>query len=132
VTFLPTQRGAGRPGRVHVNGKWYDYSERVHCSVACKHAGQRIVMTGRRPSSGIYADTYSFRASVRAAFIDRCSLCGWAKAPCDLAHIEARNGDPGKDRLENVTMLCPNHHRMFDKGLIPVEQVRAARDTVLR
>jgi predicted restriction endonuclease len=28
-------------------------------------------------------------------------------------------------------MLCPNHHRMFDSGLIPVEEIRAARMNVL-
>jgi predicted restriction endonuclease len=131
VSFLPSQRGAGRSGARHVNGKVYEYSERVYCSRACKDAGQSIVMTGRRPSNGVYVNSGTFRSMIRREFYDRCSLCGWDKLPCDVAHILSRE-DGGDDSLENVTMLCPTHHREYDGGLIPIEEIRAARENVLK
>lgn len=101
------------------------------CSPACRSALHSIKMTGRRPANGIYSGKESFRISARREFHDQCSLCGWNEAPCDVAHIISRKAG-GDDSLGNVTMLCPNHHRMFDCGLIPVEKIRQARESVLR
>jgi predicted restriction endonuclease len=87
-------------------------------------------MTGRR-----YVDTYTsratFRVMIRREFLDRCAICGWDEAPNDVAHIVARKHG-GSDALDNVVMLCPNHHRLFDTGRIPVEDVLAARQNCLR
>jgi predicted restriction endonuclease len=88
-------------------------------------------MTGRRPSHGVYTSPSTFRAMIRREFHDRCAICGWDETPCDVAHIEARKNG-GYDSIENVTMLCPNHHRKFDLGLIPVALIRSARENVLR
>jgi predicted restriction endonuclease len=87
-------------------------------------------MTGRRPANGVYTSPSTFRRMIRPGFIDRCALCNWAEAPCDVAHIVARKAG-GTDDLENVVMLCPNHHRMFDLGLIPAEEIRTARTNCL-
>lgn len=88
-------------------------------------------MTGRRPNGGIYGSAYAFRQMARTAFYDRCALCGWSEAPCDVAHIIARKAG-GEDTLENVTMLCPNHHRMYDLGLISQSRICESRAAVLR
>jgi len=121
VTFLPSQRGSYKPGR----------TDNIYCDRKCKGAGHSKIMTGRRPSNGIYTSVSTFRWIARKAFYDRCSLCGWDEAPCDVAHIVSRK-DGGTDDLENVTMLCPNHHRMYDCGLITQDQVRQNRFRVLR
>lgn len=121
VSFLPSQRGSYREGR----------SDNIYCSRKCKGIGHSQLMTGRRPSNGIYTSPSTFRTMVRQEFHDRCALCGWDETPCDIAHIESRK-DGGYDALENVTMLCPNHHRKFDMGLIPVELIRATRVNVLK
>ena len=40
-----------------------------------------------------------------------CSVCGWDKMKCDLHHkIPKRLG--GKTTIENLTVLCPNCHRL--------------------
>lgn len=123
VSYLPSQRGASRDGR----------SAAVYCSRKCFGLGHSKTMTGRRPSNGIYASHHVFRQMMRLqVFHDRCAICGWAEAPCDVCHIVARRGDPSRDDPENITMLCPNHHRMYDRGLIPVDEVRATRANVLR
>jgi 5-methylcytosine-specific restriction endonuclease McrA len=88
-------------------------------------------MTGRRPSGGAYTSPSTFRLMIRREFYDCCAICAWDGAPCDVCHIVARK-DGGTDTLDNVVMLCPNHHRRFDLGLIPAGVVRRARETVLR
>jgi predicted restriction endonuclease len=67
----------------------------------------------------------------RRELYDRCAICGWDEASCDVAHIVALR-DGGADEIGNVTMLCPNHHRMYDTGRIPVEVVRETRRNVVR
>jgi predicted restriction endonuclease len=86
-------------------------------------------MTGRVQQN--YRLTSTFRKAIRRSFADRCAICDWDGAPCDVCHIIARKNG-GTDTLSNVVMLCPNHHRRFDLGLIPVEVIRRARETVLR
>jgi predicted restriction endonuclease len=56
-----------------------------------------------------------------------CALCGWAE-DVDACHIlPVRQG--GTEELDNFVMLCPNHHRMFDRGAISREQIEIARHT---
>ena len=101
----------------------------TYCSMSCKSIGHSRKLTGRPPRPG--SSRATFGKSVRRFFYDRCAICGWDETPNDIAHIEARmNGGP--DRLENVTILCPNHHRKYDLGLIPVEVIRDTRASVLR
>jgi predicted restriction endonuclease len=87
-------------------------------------------MTGRRRVS-TYSSPSAFRKMIRSRFIDRCAICGWVEAPCDVAHIVARKNG-GTDDLENIVMLCPNHHRLFDLGKVGMAEVRAARSRILR
>ena len=119
VSYLPSQR---RPG--HAAG-------RIYCSRKCKGAGHSKLMTGRRPSGGVYTSNATFRKLIRPAFLDRCAICGWDEAPCDVAHIVARKAGGNPADPENVVMLCPNHHRMFDTGRISAEVVLAARPNCL-
>jgi predicted restriction endonuclease len=72
----------------------------------------------------------TWNKSIRRFFLDRCAVCGWDKAPNDVAHIIARK-DGGADVLENVVMLCPNHHRLFDRDQISTEEIIAARKNCL-
>lgn len=87
-------------------------------------------MTGRRRVTA-YTSPNTFRLMIRREFLDCCAICGWDEAPCDIAHIEARKNG-GADAFENVTILCPNHHRLFDMGKISVGVIRQTRENVLK
>lgn len=63
----------------------------------------------------------------RAFMFDDCGICGWNETSCDLAHIVPLK-DGGLDILENTVILCPNHHRMFDRGMIDLDIILEARD----
>lgn len=100
-----------------------------YCSLACKDVGQSRVQTGRRKVETWKSS--AFRGMVRALFIDRCAICGWDEALNDVAHIEARKHG-GADTIENIVMLCPNHHRLYDRGKISRATILEARPNCLR
>ena len=44
-----------------------------------------------------------------------CSCCGWDKGSCDIHHILPRSKGGG-DSNDNLTLLCPNCHRLAHEG----------------
>jgi hypothetical protein len=52
-----------------------------------------------------------------------CCICGWNEAPCDIHHI---NGKKVKDANGhwNLTILCPNHHRMYHNKKIQRSDIK--------
>lgn len=46
-----------------------------------------------------------------------CSNCGWNKSSCDLHHLSGRQIDDPHNH-NNLTLLCPNCHRMVHNHLI--------------
>ena len=47
----------------------------------------------------------------------KCSICGWDKANCDIHRIK-KGKDGGKYEKENVIVVCPNCHRLLERGII--------------
>lgn len=46
-----------------------------------------------------------------------CSVCGWSDCACDIHHVLSRKKG-GSDSHDNLTYLCPNHHRKAHGGQI--------------
>lgn len=52
-----------------------------------------------------------------------CSVCGWKDALCDIHHIVPRRKGGTNDN-NNLTILCPNHHRLIHEGAeLPIKSV---------
>jgi hypothetical protein len=75
---------------------------------------------------------YSRRCALRTA-VDRvygiaCLICGWDKDVLDIAHV-----NPGKNSVRDVVALCPNCHRLFDRGkLSRADVLRRQADALTR
>lgn len=95
----------------------------LYCSPACRHAGHGKAMRGKRWSDRL-SSTKDFRKWVKEqqGRAVPCLICGWDEDTTDVCHIVARK-DGGKDELGNIVRLCPNHHRMFDAGKIPQNEI---------
>lgn len=66
---------------------------------------------------------------IKALYGDRCQLCGDRLARGDgTGYSEAHHLRPlgrpheGPDILENMIILCPNHHADFDNGVIMIDR----------
>lgn len=46
-----------------------------------------------------------------------CCICGWKESTCDIHHINGRKIE-GCNNHFNLTLLCPNHHRLVHAGKI--------------
>jgi 5-methylcytosine-specific restriction endonuclease McrA len=52
-----------------------------------------------------------------------CVVCGFGiSAVLEIAHI---NQDRGDNTIDNLAVLCPTCHKMYDIGLIPIEAIKA-------
>lgn len=52
-----------------------------------------------------------------------CCICSWNEATCDIHHIIPKK-DGGTNDDTNLTILCPNHHRMIHDGKeLPIKTV---------
>jgi hypothetical protein len=52
-----------------------------------------------------------------------CSNCGWSEGTCDLHHIRGRKIENANDH-NNLTLLCPNCHRLAHEKKIPIEKIK--------
>lgn len=87
------------------------------CSRACGYAYRKI------------GDSFTnFRARALRALPSRCMICGF-DIVVHAHHIVPRS-QGGSNEPENTAVLCPNHHYMAHRGLIPADDlttiVRAA------
>jgi hypothetical protein len=100
-------------------GKQLKENAKHFCSFRCMHAhryttrARTFVLNG-----GVYGHVPGqFLARVlRGLYGERCVECGWAerhqktgKVPVEVEHID---GDWQNNRLENLTLLCPNCHAL--------------------
>jgi len=132
----PNWKGAEKSTSCAICGKLFSFYPSVqigkYCSLQCKHEGQRRLLLKRYEgkqkfaTGENYSSTNSFRASVarhfRVVHLDKCAICGWDQTPNDICHIISSK-EGGKDVLDNVVILCPNHHRMYDLGLMQREYI---------
>jgi len=51
-----------------------------------------------------------------------CCVCGWKEGSCDIHHIDGRKIQ-SPDNHRNLTLLCPNHHRLFHEKKISKTEV---------
>jgi hypothetical protein len=50
---------------------------------------------------------------------NKCELCGWDKARCDVHHKIPRS-ESGSNKEENLIILCPNCHRMVTEKKLKI------------
>ena len=51
-----------------------------------------------------------------------CCVCGWKEENCDIHHINGRKIE-NANQHDNLTYLCPNHHRLADRKKLDKEKM---------
>lgn len=54
-----------------------------------------------------------------------CEICGWNSTRRDVHHIIPVSKG-GTNKLTNLLVVCPNHHRMIHKNLVSEETIEMA------
>lgn len=67
----------------------------------------------------------------RAMYENRCAICSWSDAPCDVHHILPLK-DGGADAISNLVFLCPSCHRLAGNGTISPARLRHVRGNMVR
>lgn len=90
-------------------------AEDVYRQVKCRGSAQRV-----------------FRLALLDAYGRQCAMCGLSFVEAlDAAHITAWEKCEGSQRISlgNGILLCANHHKLFDSGLISVTEEYAIECT---
>jgi len=66
-----------------------------------------------------YATRHAWANAAIRVFGNKCEICGWCAARCDVHHKISRC-DGGTHTLGNAQVLCPNHHREIHEISITV------------
>lgn len=107
-----------------------------YCSAKCGRQAEKEKRIG-------YITERSKRYNVNKKMIHKlygykCAICGWQISP-DLitdtkGHYQHSHGNEmhhiipvaegGTEEIENIILLCPNHHKMADKGVLSREDLK--------
>ena len=63
-----------------------------------------------------------FRVAVKQVYEGRCAICGLQAELTEAAHIVPVRDDEGTDEVVNGILLCRNHHKAYDKGMLAVDE----------
>lgn len=70
---------------------------------------------------------HSVVTKLKRLYGDQCQICrvktdvGGNEYYSEVHHIQPLGAHRGPDIIENMIVLCPNHHVMFDKGAITID-----------
>lgn len=100
----------------------------------CAHCGTSFISSNRNSkycSNSCKQKNYRFKQKVEGINIRTlykifkdvpCEICGWSETTRDLHHIEEISKG-GKNEVDNLISVCPNHHRMIHKNLISKDEL---------
>lgn len=76
----------------------------------------------RTVTSERYQRNTKFRNNVLNAYMKGCAFCSLQLDVVEAAHIIPHSHDMATDTVQNGIALCANHHKMFDSGLLGLEE----------
>lgn len=78
---------------------------------------------------------HSRRLALKAINSPACTICGYSTI-CEVCHIRSVANFPSDtlvsvvNALSNLTILCPNHHKELDKGLLDSDSIKSLQDII--
>jgi predicted restriction endonuclease len=98
-------------------------------SSKCEKCSRRLNQNSLNKIKERTKNMVSVKREILLAYNVSCAICGWAikqqkingkylhQKGCEIHHIDSVSSG-GKDVFENCILLCPNHHKEADLGLI--------------
>lgn len=96
----------------------------LYCSTICMYNSLR----GQQPGHPNQNVRRKWKENAFKLYGDKCEICGYILS-VDVHHLIPRS-QQGNDQSENLSVLCPNHHREAHIGLINREDILKIRTLV--
>jgi len=87
-----------------------------YCSIDCANKDKRKKIFNKIENGDTSLNESNYRNYLIKKYGAKCMECGWSeinpysgKVPVQLEHID---GNPDNNSLENLKLLCPNHHSL--------------------
>lgn len=88
---------------------------------------------GKGIRAGKHSSIWEFSSRTVSKILRRlglgCSVCGWNEASCDIHHIEGKK-IPECHKHSNLSLLCPNCHRLVHAGKIEKSSLKSLEETL--
>lgn len=88
-----------------------------------KKVGQALKGKLNKNISSIYGISSRTAKKILKRIGIGCSNCGWNESTCDIHHIEGRK-IPDCHNHNNLSLLCPNCHRLVHDGLLNKDKLK--------
>jgi len=128
-THPTNYHGSKQTDHCKMCGKQFTYYPSVrpnaqYCSNECRHLDHGSKVCGSKGGrwKGAARGKTSIRLFAKRWLPQQCAICGWHAASCDAHHIVPLKSG-GENILSNMIILCPNHHRMVEEGLLSSTQL---------
>lgn len=98
-------------------------NNKTHCNHKCHKEHQRNLIFNKIKNGDTSLDYRQYKKYLIHIYGEKCMECGWCEVnpysgtiPIELEHID---GDASNNSLDNLKLLCPNHHALTStyKGL---------------
>jgi len=88
-----------------------------YCDSTCADKRKMLDVNRKNEVSTIWSMSSRTRCKILKRMGKGCCRCGWDEASCDLHHVRGRKIQNANDD-SNLTLLCPNCHRLYHSGKI--------------
>ncbi len=92
------------------------------CSLSCLNNSQR----GKQPGHPQQNIRRKLKEIAFKEYGEKCEVCDYSLS-VDIHHLIPRS-EGGTNDMENISVLCPNHHREYHIGLLTKEDIAAIRN----
>lgn len=125
-------------------GKEFTYNHthgmlRSYCSTHCQRNGfQEVTLKNHPDKMKRWNRIAAIRQNILERYDYKCAICGWQLDTRDVCGKHGRYlrqkgneihhivpvEDGGTDTVDNLILLCPNHHKMANAGILSAETLK--------
>jgi HNH endonuclease len=116
-----------KPNNFRISRWSYNYDACISCGTS-----DRQVRQNRHAGNGLCMRCTRRLVERRRKGINEgagCQICGWNRDTVDACHLVPTRAGGALD-TSNIVLLCPNHHRLLDRGKLSAEEMMKLHEKV--
>jgi predicted restriction endonuclease len=111
-----------------------DTKEKIRVALLNRKQSKEAIEKFRKTRTGMIIKKVTqcqmtIRKRAKLLYGNKCAVCSWSEASCDAHHIIPVSTG-GENIVENIIILCPNHHRLAHNGILTVPNLLRLREKI--